>query len=227
MLSGGPTGSEAVAAKRPQPFGGTVPARAVNREKSVPLSRQSPGLEQFFAALRGQSGLSIIDLAGASQANVMFIANLGHRLYSDDFLCALDEALRHGGPEAATDSRLAAKFADQALPLPSESFDGALLWDNLQFLPQLWLEAVMTRLFEVLKPRAMLLAYFNSDEKAAAIPCYRYRIADQRTLELASRGSRVPVRYFNNRALEKVFARFETTKFFLTRDHLREVLVKR
>ncbi len=227
MLSGGSTGSEALAEKRPQPLSGTVAARAVSRERSAPLSRQSPGLEQFFAALRGQGSVSIIDLAGASQANVMFIANLGHRLYSDDFLCTLDEALRRGGPEAATDSRLAAKFADQALPLPAESFDGALMWDSLQFLPPLWLEAVMTRLFEVLKPQAMLLAYFNSDEKAVAIPCYQYRIADQRTLELAPRGTRVPARYFNNRALEKVFARFETTKFFLTRDSLREVLVKR
>jgi hypothetical protein len=225
MLSGGPTGS--AAAPVLQPSGGTAPVRVESRERSAPLSRQSPGLEQFFASLRGQRGLSIIDLAGASQANVMYIANLGHRLYSDDFLPSLDEALRHGGPQAATDSRLAARFIEQSLPLPAASFDGALLWDNLQFLPPLWLEAAITRLLDVLKPGALLLAYFNADEKAAAVSCYQYRIADERTLHLTPRGSRAPVKYFNNRSLEKLFERFETTKFFLTRDHLREVLVKR
>jgi hypothetical protein len=31
---------------------------------------------------------------------------------------------------------------------------------------------------------------------------------------------------YNNRSLEKLFARFESVKFFLTRERLREVIVK-
>ena len=38
---------------------------------------------------------------------------------------------------------------------------------------------------------------------------------------------RTPVQYFNNRGIEKLFERFEAVKFFLTRDALREVVVKR
>lgn len=220
LLSGGPAGSTAPAG----PSGGRLPPAA---ERGPSLSRQSPGLEQFFAGIRGQSGLSIIDLAGASQANVSFITNLGHRLYSEDFLPALDEALHKGGPEAGSDSRLAARFVDQNFPQAAAGFDGALLWDNLQFLPPVWLEAAITRLLEILRPQATLLAYFNADEKSATVPCYRYRIADERTLHLSPRGSRAPAQFFNNRALERLFGRFATTKFFLTRDHLREVLVRR
>jgi hypothetical protein len=32
---------------------------------------------------------------------------------------------------------------------------------------------------------------------------------------------------FNNRSLEKLFGKFESVKFFLTRDNLREVIVRR
>jgi len=34
------------------------------------------------------------------------------------------------------------------------------------------------------------------------------------------------VQLFNNRALEKLFADFQSVKFFLTRERLREVLVR-
>jgi hypothetical protein len=226
MLLGGPTGSEAPVVPPTPQSGAPAPVRAAGRQMPA-LSRHSPGLEQFFSAVRGRTGLEIIDLAGASQANVMFITALGHRIYSDDFLPALDEALRRGGADAATDSRLAARFIDQSLPLAAESCDGALLWDNLQFLPPVWLDAAVTRLLDVLRPQAVVLAYFNSDEKAATVPCYQYRISDEKTLHLTPRGTRAPAQFFNNRSLEKLFQRFATTKFFLTRDHLRELLVKR
>src|SRR5579864_9212551 len=59
--------------------------------KEVVTSRPSRGLEQFFTYIRGQVGLSILDLAGASQENVSFITNLGHSLYSEDFVRGLDD----------------------------------------------------------------------------------------------------------------------------------------
>ncbi|MFY9728327.1 MAG: hypothetical protein WAJ87_22720, partial [Bryobacteraceae bacterium] len=49
-------------------------------------TRRSRALEEFFLDIRGQSGLTILDLGGASQENVNFITSLGHRLYSEDFL---------------------------------------------------------------------------------------------------------------------------------------------
>jgi hypothetical protein len=37
---------------------------------------------------------------------------------------------------------------------------------------------------------------------------------------------RRPARLFNNRGLEKLFHRFDSVKFFLTREGLREVIAK-
>lgn len=220
-LLGGSAGSATPIPIQPQPP--AAPARAESRDRAPALTRNSPGLEQFFGAVKDRRGLSILDLAGASQANVSFITNLGHGIYSADFLQSLDETLRRGGPAPRTGTA----FLEQNLPQRKSGFDGALLWDCLQFLPPGWLEAAVGRLHDILRPEAVVLAYFNADEKAASVPCYQYRIANERTLHLTPRGTRSPAPYFNNRALERLFQQFATTKFFLTRDHLREVLVRR
>jgi hypothetical protein len=39
-------------------------------------------------------------------------------------------------------------------------------------------------------------------------------------------GLRRPAQLFNNRGLERLFGRFDSVKFFLTRERLREVIVK-
>jgi hypothetical protein len=44
---------------------------------------------------------------------------------------------------------------------------------------------------------------------------------------MAARGQRKPAQIFNNRSLERLFQDFQSVKFFLTRDHLREVIVRR
>ena len=79
----------------------------------------------------------------------------------------------------------------------------------------------------MLRPGASLLALFHTEERIETIPTYSYRIQDHKTIQLASRAQRKPAQIFNNRSLEKLFQDFESVKFFLTRDQLREVIVKR
>src|SRR5574341_794842 len=80
--------------ERPMPEDASAPkwTRASGPLCAPMQSRHSHGLDQFFTDMRGQERLSILDLGGASQANVAFITGLGHRLYSEDFLRNLDEA---------------------------------------------------------------------------------------------------------------------------------------
>jgi hypothetical protein len=65
------------------------------------------------------------------------------------------------------------------------------------------------------------------EEKLDALPRYSFRIRDFNSLTVVEKGQRAPVVRFNNRSLEKLFGRFESVKFFLTREQLREVIVKR
>ena len=201
------------------------------REALVGLeTRQSHGLDQFCASLEERPGLSILDFAGGSQATVSFITGYGHRLYSDDFVHQLDLCFGSGQAdffENQSNPLLVSKFIEKALPFAEESFDGALVWDSLQFLSSPLLQTVVTRLYRVLRPGASLLAMFHTEERIDTIATYAYRIQDHRTVQMTALAQRKPAQIFSNRSLEKMFQDFHSVKFFLTRDRLREVIVKR
>jgi hypothetical protein len=202
-------------------------ARSRNSGDGV-YSRHSSALEQFFNHIHGEAGLRLLDLSGASQANVGFITGQGYRLYSEDLMRSLDVAFGGGDFYKKQESPEAVEaFLAQSLTFPSGHFDGALLWDVLEFLAPPLLHTVVDRLRDTVKPGSYLLAVFHAEERAGAVPAYAYRIADAKTLLISPHGARQPAQFFNNRAIEKLFQGFEAVKFFLTRDHLREVIVKR
>jgi hypothetical protein len=192
-------------------------------------ARHSHGLEQFLSQLTTQESLCVLDVGGATQANVGFLTNMGHKVYSERFLDLLDTLDKDAPDDPAPAPSLAFvdTFLRQNLDFPAGWFDGVLLWDSLEFLPPPLLKATVERLYYVTKPGAYLLAYFHSDEKAAELATYSYRIRDSSTLMLARKRMRQPCQPFNNRSVEKLFQRFQSVKFFLARDHLREVIVRR
>jgi len=191
------------------------------------IPRHSNGLEQFFFAIRDTAGLNILDLSGASQENINFITNLGHRIYTENFLHIVDSTYQ---AEDSLSERalqdLGNRVLQQCFDFPDHYFDGALVWDSLQHLKPPVLQIAVGGLFRVLRPNAYLFALFSAQERVQEMEACSYRIADSQTLLLASTGSR-PVQFFSTRMLEKIFQQYQTVKFFLTRDHLREVLVKR
>lgn len=196
--------------------------------ESEPIIRQSNGLDQFFASLRDRAGLNILDFAGASQANVSFITSMGHRIASEDFMRSLEVTFgEEEFYENQSNPQLVDEFLHEAVSFPPDNFDGALVWDALQFLSPHVLQITVDRLYDTLRPDSYLLAFFHSNEKARELPLYQYRIQDSKTLLLNHRGYRPQGQFFNNRALEKLFGRFHSVKFFLTRDNLREVIVRR
>jgi hypothetical protein len=101
-----------------------------------------------------------------------------------------------------------------------------LLWDVLEYLGPPLLAAVMERLHTIVRPKSYMLAFFHSDDKLNETPVYTFRIQEVNSLQLAQRGTRRPAQLYNNRSLEKLFAEFESVKFFLSRDRLREVIIK-
>lgn len=189
-------------------------------------TRQSRGLEEFFNYIRGQSGLTILDLGGATQQNVSFITNLGHRLYSEDFLQILNETFGADGAVDQSNPGRIEYFLHQALDYPEGHFDGVLIWDVLEYLAPALLTAVVERLHKIVRPKSYMLSFFHSDNKLQAVPFYTFRIQEINLLHVAQQGSRHPAQLFNNRSLEKLFGSFESVKFFLTRESLREVIIK-
>jgi hypothetical protein len=198
-------------------------------EAGTAHSRHSHGLEQFASQLQEGEPQFILDLGGVTQANVGFVTSLGHRMYSEDFPRLLDGAfgVRDSAAGEEISPALIDDFLRQNLEFPAAHFDGVLLWDTLEFLEPPLLRAVIARLHRIAKPGAHLLAFFHADERAVSVPLYSYQILDAATLRLAPRGTHRPVHVFNNRAVERLFEGFHSVKFFLARDNLREVIVRR
>src|SRR4051794_28472323 len=209
--------------------GSTPPAGARSSGRSaddIMTTRPSRGLEEFFTYIRDQSGLTILDLGGATQQNVSFITNLGHRLYSEDFLQILNETFGSEDPIEQSNPGRIDYFLRQSLDYPEGHFDGVLIWDVLEYLQPALLTAVVERMHTIVRPRSYMLAFFHSDDRLDSAPYYTFRIQDVNMLQVAQRGARRPAQLFNNRSLEKLFGRYESGKFFLTRERLREVIIK-
>lgn len=204
-----------------------TPDKASGKDAIPTLTRHSSGFDQFCGFLRASEGLSILDMSGASQANISFITGYGHRISSDDIVGTMQQCFGADFLENQLAASNAQRFIEQTLTFPDESFDGALVWDALQFLTSPVLEDTVTQLLRVMRPGGQLLLFFNSDEKATRIPLYNYRIQDDKTLVQIPRGGYQRCQYFNNRMLERIFEKAASVKFFLTRDHLREVIVRR
>jgi SAM-dependent methyltransferase len=198
-------------------------------KETPPATRGSSGLDQFTSYLQAGQGLSVLDMSGASQANIVFVTGFGHRISSDDIIGTMME---HFGSDFLANQQAASnaqRFLDHALTFPDASFDAILVWDALQFLRPPLLDQTIAQLLRVLRRGGAMLVFFNADEKATSIPVYNYRIQDRKTLLQSPRFGCVPQKpqYFNNRMLERTFSAASSIKFFLTRDHLRELIVRK
>jgi SAM-dependent methyltransferase len=210
-------------------FGAARETQTKSSGKNSPAAiiRHSNGFDQFSTMLQKDACLSILDMSGASQANVSFITGLGHRISTDDIIGTMEQCF---GAEFLENQKVASKaqrFMDQTLTFPAESFDGVLVWDTLQFLTSPLLDQVVAQLMRVMRPGALMLFFFGSDEKTDRVPMYNYRIQDPRTIVLSPRGTYQKVQFFHNRLLERLFHNAASVKFFLTRDNMRELIVRR
>jgi hypothetical protein len=199
------------------------PAQAAQK---AAVTRVSRGLEQFFFNIRDIVGMSILDLAGANQENINFLTSLGHKIYSQDMMRSLDEAFGKDTAEQTNPSRID-YFLRTNFDYQPDTFDGVLLWDTFQFMGPALLNATVERLYDLMRPKSYLLAFFTACDRVTEVQSHAFRIVDNKTILLTERGMRPTAQVFNNRNLEKLFAKFDSVKFFLTRENLREVIVHR
>jgi hypothetical protein len=207
--------------------GGKGAAGKASKEAPATVTRHSSGLEQFHSMLHGSEDLSILDMSGASQANITFVTGAGHRISSDDLVGTMQQVFGDNFLEGQQTAEKAQRFLELALTFPEASFDGVMVWDALQFLVSPVLEETVSRLLKVVRPGGLILAFFNANDKIGQLPLYSHRIQDAKTIAQVPRGGMQAAKHFNNRDLEKLFEQAASIKFFLTRDNLREVIVRR
>lgn len=194
----------------------------------APLIRQSKGLREFWSAIRSPSGLQILDLGAASQANVNFITGLGHRLCAEDLYRSLQFPSSRPRPPADTPAASEEeRFFRENLNYREDQFDGVLCWDLFDLLPDPLVRPLVEKLHAFLKPGGHLLTFFHTGQPGQVVPVRQYRICSEDKLQVAERGQGKLRRYFNNRGIESLFRKYTSLKFYLTRDSLREVVIVR
>jgi len=207
---------------------GTVPRSSIgslSRElKSV--TRKSNGLKHFFDVLPDKGHLDILDLGGLNQENIGILSQFGGTVHAVDLLVQYDQRKRDRPNEVMTVAA-ARDFVDEYLNFPRNQFDAILAWDCLEFLDSDVVHLAVSRLEEVLRPGGGMLTFFHTQGRGEAVPSCRYRIVGTNDLVLQPRDTRLLPTTFNNRSLERLFGDFESIKFFLTRDSIREVIVSK
>ena len=185
--------------------------------------------------------MSILDIGATSAGNIRFFTERGHRIFSEDLLeASTDPALETVDEQGqrALDSK---KFLQENLVYPNAQFDIVFCWNLPDYMDESLVKPVVARLWSVMKPGAVLLAFFHTREAGPDAPCYRYHLSGPDTLEMTHLNLRSDQRkgqghsvahrkftlqrVFNNRHIENLFRDFASIKFFLSRDNVREVLV--
>jgi len=183
---------------------------------------------------------SVLDVGPTSPANISFFTNMGQRTYGEDVLRASRDVQFQVASAEGSGVVDVDKFLADNLTFEKESIDAVLLWDLPDYLDEGLVKPVVSRIHQVMKPGALMLAFFHTKDAGPDAPYQRYHIVSPDTIEL----QRIPAptngreqggrhahfrlqRVFNNRHIENLFHDFSSLKFFLGRDNIREVLVIR
>src|SRR6184192_568828 len=220
--------------------GSTNPGQSRVAAKIPRLSRRSSGLAELAKLLNSEASLCVLDLGYTSPSNIRYFTERGHKIYSEDLLVASTDPALLTKDDAGNSVPDEKQFLADNLVYPNAQFDLVLCWNMADYMEEALVKPIVGRLWSLMKPGGMLLAFFHTREAGPDAPCYRYHIVGTDTLEMQHieprRDRKGPAgaagrfrlqRVFNNRHIENLFRDFSSIKFFLARDNVREVLVVR
>lgn len=193
-----------------------------------PDARKSHGLQTLVASMASKSNLYVLDLGGPVQDNIDFITGAGHKLYVDDLLYDYDYLFSpKEQAERAFRSGRIEEFIESAFVFEDHVADAILIWDRLQYLPPPIAEAVVERIRRILAPDGLLLSLFRTDSSGLDRSPYSSKIVDGQTLLLREQHRQRPMETFNPRTIHKLFQNYGEVRFFVSRESLQEVLIRR
>jgi len=235
-------GSSTSAARAPVRAPASNTPAAEPSAAAASVRRVSNGLKELLGAIDGIERGEVLDLGPVSQATVDFFTSRGFRLHTHDLLRGWREFLGEelekpspnpraaaGGGAAAAEgeepSLRPARFFARHMWFEPRRFHGVLLWDSLDYLDAATGAALVARLAEILRPSGAALLHLHDK---APDRFFRYRILDEQTLECVPATAPAAFqRPIPNREIMNLFHDFRTSKTFVGRDQIREVLFLR
>ena len=217
---------------------GTTPLHATNNSKSASVQtpaagRFSNGLKEFLWQLEDIGRGNLLDLGAVSQNTLNFFIERNFKVYTEDVLVTWREFLKAeeqrvkqlpAGAEAPdnTAGARAERFLKANFNHPRDSFDAVLLWDVLDYLDRDIVTRLMQQLSSMVRDGGAILAIFHTRMPEHF---YRYRVLDALNLDPIEVQAVVPPQHiYQNREIQDLFSRFRTSKTFVGRDQLREIV---
>ena len=193
------------------------------------IPRHSSGWQALLKHLHDQSGLRVLDIGPTSPQNINFLTGLGHSVYMAD---VVHEALRGGWelppPEEGEPPAFnVSGFFEQNLNFGGRQFDVVLLWATLDYIPTGLIVPLVQHLADATLRDGKVLAIFHSKAQGPFTEYCRYHLTDAPEIEMQESEPFPVQRVYTNRKIEQLFHAFSSSRFFLSRDNLYEVILTR
>lgn len=190
--------------------------------------RPSRGWAEALAFLKASDSLRVLDFGTTSPANINFLTSLGHSVYMANVVQDANKPeWKLPADTSGTESYDIDGFIRSSLDFSGRDFDVILLWDTTNYLPAPLVPAMFERLHAVLRPQGRLLALFHGRTEGPETAFSRYQLTDTDQLNVHPAGDYVVKQVYQTRQIEKLLEKFSSTRFFLGKDNVREVIAVR
>jgi hypothetical protein len=207
-------------------FGGRRAPEADHASTSTTSSSEpaypTKSLSKFLKLLQARDAPALLDLGPVVGSNVTFFGEqLACRIRVEDVATDID---RHVKEDKIAELP---KFFETRFPQPTESVDGILCWDTMDFLDRPAAYALATALTRLLRPDGALLGFFSTAEGRGQFYT-KYVVVDDANLRYRTYpAARARQRSLLNRDIIKLFDGLRVTDSFLMKNNVREILFRK
>lgn len=197
------------------------------RDNGARVPRHSSGWKELSKNLHARESLRVLDIGPTSSTNINYTTSLGHSIYMANLVeeAAKPEWKIPASPGEEPGFNVDA-FLEHNLNFAGRVFDVVILWDTADYLPEPLVGPVFERIYQVLQPGGLMLAFFHAAQSTDT-PFCRYHLTDSDIVEMQRAGNYPLIHIFSNRQIENMLSQFSSYRFFLAKDSLREVIITR
>ena len=194
-------------------------------EVSSPQVHSTNNLKRLLQILTGIPKIHILDLGRLTGPNIEWLIQRGVKVYVEDRISCLKP------PPPPISLKGEKKYPPpeplEPLDYHAKSFHAVLCWDLFDYIVVSQAQEFISQIVRILKPRGLLLAFFNFNRSSPAPPT-RYRILREDQLEYETLPpNSIPRRIYENREIKDLFSELETLNSCFLKNQMREVLVQK
>jgi hypothetical protein len=209
-------------------FGGNENTGSTRAADGDRVPRHSSGWKELQKHLKGNESLRILDIGPTSSTNINYITSLGHSIYMANLV---EEAAKPEWVNPAQGEEPGGfdvdRFLAANLNFSGRTFDVVIFWDTADYLPDVLLPHVISRIQDAMQLGGLMLAFFHTKATGPDTGFSRYHLTDTEVVQMQRAGDYPVLHTYNNRQIENMLSAFSNYRFFLAKDNLREVIATR